>query len=632
MHHTHARRLTHLILILSMLLPGLAPTPTRAASLYQAGDDTPIPSLTPEASETPVPTETAVPAETEEAITPTLEIPTVTSTLTSTLPAPSPTITATVIPTPLITEVPLPTPIVTATLPAVTPEITPTLTPTNTAAIPILSAAPIFITMDTFPPNLSPGGKIDTTWIITSQEKISDSLSIQFIVPAGFEPSGKFDGVFDANAGLLTLSAGRSQNGHISWKLADDLSNDPVTLTASLLQEDKSVAALTTDQLFSSGSTVSVGGGGFVINADLGVNVSFLPEASSEPMDVYIREPIPDAMPPHSLSGRPFEIIARGQISKDYLHKFDQPITIETPYDGKRDASIFYYDPQEGKWLPLPTIYDSNARILRATSDHLSVFDTGLNDWQMAQMPSVKDSQVAQQTGASVYSFGIWTPPGPGSLQPSLSLSYNSQIADSSIGSLNQAGWVGMGWNLDTGYIQRDMHGTQDGTTDDTFSLSVGGVSSQILLDSSGKYRLANENFWKIEYSGDVWTVYDQQGNTYTFGLNDASRAKYPQYFGNCDPEGYVTWRWSLTEVTNIFGQKLIYSYIKDTKNVDDPCSSTDLDPADIAIYPLRIKYPNDRYFVEFIQDTAVRTDYKSEWWTDANYRTFFNRYRLDKV
>ena len=273
-----------------------------------------------------------------------------------------------------------------------------------------------------------------------------------------------------------------------------------------------------------------------------------------------------------------------------------------------------------------------------AQSEHLSLFDVSVNEWQAAQMPTVDAAQVAGQTGAAVYSYPIWTPPGPGGLQPSLSLSYNSQVVDGGIGSLSQGGWVGMGWSLDSGYIERDLHGSMDGASDDTFNLVFNGISTKILKDSNNNYHLADENFWKVAYSGDTWSLYDKEGNKYVFGKDVNTWARYPQYYypGCAQANDLLVWRYALAEVWNKFGQKITYAYAKDTKQIDDPCN-TGTDTADIAIYPTYINYPNGRYRVNFRLETdaggnPTRNDYKSEWWSNDDYRMFFNRYRLDKI
>jgi hypothetical protein len=133
-----------------------------------------------------------------------------------------------------------------------------------------------------------------------------------------------------------------------------------------------------------------------------------------------------------------------------------------------------------GAWRPLPSMVEAATDVLTASTDHLSDFDIDVQSWQAAQLPRIAAFQVASFTGAATYSLPLWAPPGPGGLQPELELSYNSQAVDSAT-LRTQASWVGMGWSLETGYILRDIHGSDGGEDDDTFTLNVAGVGSLML-------------------------------------------------------------------------------------------------------------------------------------------------------
>ena len=150
------------------------------------------------------------------------------------------------------------------------------------------------------------------------------------------------------------------------------------------------------------------------------------------------------------------------------------------------------------------------------------------------------------------------------------------------------------------------------------------------------QYHLANEKFWKIDLTGDTWTVWDKEGTKYTFGKDDASRARYPQYQCSGNPNySSVAWRFMLAEVEDKFHNKLTYTYTKDTKQVLNKCNGVSHEPADLAIYPATLTYPNSRYIIEFVIDineTPKRADYHDKWWNDDHYRVFFNRYRLKRV
>ena len=184
----------------------------------------------------------------------------------------------------------------------------------------------------------------------------------------------------------------------------------------------------------------------------------------------------------------------------------------------------------------------------------------------------------------ATYSFPIQVPPGPGGLQPSLALSYNSQTVDGAI-SRTQASWVGMGWSLDTGYIQRSMNGTPNYFEDDTFSLEVNGVGGLLLpiADQDGDpntidYHFADERFWRVrqylcrpEMWGDTPEIRaigwcgTRVGHNITLVITlVAAQMGMPgtRLTQVAVPASYMqTWRWSMTRVRNIFGKELTYTY-----------------------------------------------------------------------
>jgi hypothetical protein len=116
-------------------------------------------------------------------------------------------------------------------------------------------------------------------------------------------------------------------------------------------------------------------------------------------------------------------------------------------------------------------------------------------------------------------------------LQPSLALSYNSQVIDEAT-TETQASWVGMGWSLETDSIEVNTAGTSS-TDDDSYFLNVGGVSTRLVHDSNGVWHAADENFWKYDFNSaaNTWTVTDKMGNQYFFEL-----ATVLSYSGNCSP------------------------------------------------------------------------------------------------
>jgi len=62
-----------------------------------------------------------------------------------------------------------------------------------------------------------------------------------------------------------------------------------------------------------------------------------------------------------------------------------------------------------------------------------------------------------------------------GGVQPDLSLAYSSQSVDGRTAATNnQANWIGDGWSMDPGYIERQYVSCTDDTTDSNTTVKVG--------------------------------------------------------------------------------------------------------------------------------------------------------------
>ena len=154
-------------------------------------------------------------------------------------------------------------------------------------------------------------------------------------------------------------------------------------------------------------------------------------------------------------------------------------------------------------------------------------------------------------TGAAHLSYPIAVPPGRSGLAPQLSLSYTSSGGN---------GWVGVGWDIPFGYIQR--RGPRKGLpkyddTKDVYELNLGGASQELVCvancppggGSPREYRLKIEGaYLKIVYYSDsqnYWEVWDKSGNKMRFGFSAASRIGKVRNPAN----GTDTYRWCLDRV-----------------------------------------------------------------------------------
>jgi len=374
-----------------------------------------------------------------------------------------------------------------------------------------------------------------------------------------------------------------------------------------------------------------------VVSLDGRVELNFPANSLPEPLYMDIRSPSPSSVDGYSMSGNPVEIVAVGMKSLQNVTEFEQDFTISLNYDPEKiygwaeeDLTIFYYNLDTMDWHPLETTVDAENNQLSAQVNHLTVFDYKAQSWQGSSLPTVDAAQVSEFTGAGTYNMSFWLPPGAGGFSPALSLSYNSQIIDGST-AFTQAGWVGMGWSLDTGYIELNMHGNNDQSGDDTFQLTLNGISTQLLPinTSSGitTYVAKDINYWSIQQNDTtgLWTVKDQSGTTYTFG--HFTKTKMDTACVTSTGQLNKTWRYSLSSATNKFGQSITYTYENQDKSTT--CKNQ------VAVYPLSILYVKDPsraehpYKIEFVTET--RQDYQTAW-EDSASKNFFQKKRLDKI
>ncbi|NOH04075.1 MAG: DNRLRE domain-containing protein [Chloroflexi bacterium] len=337
-------------------------------------------------------------------------------------------------------------------------------------------------------------------------------------------------------------------------------------------------------------------------------------------------------------SGKPFEIKSHSKgEDKAELTQFEEPVELEINleeygFTGAQSGDVFLYwfNPQAKAWYGMPSWVNEERNVLIGVTDHFSIFDVGPSNWEASKKPSVDIFQVSTFTGAATYSLPIEVPPGPGGLQPSLTLNYNSQVVDQ-MTVLSETGWVGTGWSLDTGYIERNTHNTQE-TTDDSYVLHVNGISTEVIKNSSG-YHAADENFMKISFSAsnNEWTIRDKKGNIYYF-----EHPTTMKYSIGCDLLSSVVNRWSLTRVRNIFDQELTYSYTTETKTIKymvwsdayHQCRQYGTASTDTATYPQTITYPDGRTRVRFVLEGRP---YKGSYLEDDIHHSF-ERSRLNQI
>lgn len=151
-------------------------------------------------------------------------------------------------------------------------------------------------------------------------------------------------------------------------------------------------------------------------------------------------------------------------------------------------------------------------------------------------------------SGALTYSYPFLAPSSLGGAAPALALSYDSSSVDGRTSATNaQASWIGDGWDLNPGFIERTYkpcdkagitHSGDHCWAGFNATLSLGGHSGQLVRVATGAastdaatgvWRLKNDDGTKIEFGsgagngvkdGAYAKVTDSSGTVFYFGLN----------------------------------------------------------------------------------------------------------------
>ncbi|MFD1050567.1 SpvB/TcaC N-terminal domain-containing protein, partial [Kibdelosporangium lantanae] len=220
-------------------------------------------------------------------------------------------------------------------------------------------------------------------------------------------------------------------------------------------------------------------------------------------------------------------------------------------------------------------------------------------DYKATDMSPAGKWNVTAQTGDFSWTYEMRTPPVPGDLAPNLQLTYSSSSTDGKVASTNnQPGWIGEGWSLAPGYIERSYKPCADdgvvpktgdlcwGT--DNATMSLNGSVTPLVLDEKATpplWRPKAENGAKVERlsapgngdnDGEYWRITMTDGTQYYFGRNRAANGSVwtvPVYGNGADePCHDVTvcnqaWRWNLDYVVDSHGNSMSYFYAPETNS-----------------------------------------------------------------
>ncbi|WP_306316680.1 MULTISPECIES: RHS repeat domain-containing protein [unclassified Streptomyces] len=216
-------------------------------------------------------------------------------------------------------------------------------------------------------------------------------------------------------------------------------------------------------------------------------------------------------------------------------------------------------------------------------------------------------------SGGFSWSYDLDAPEVPGDVQPDLSLSYSSQSVDGRTAATNnQANWIGDGWSMSPGYVERQYVSCSDDTTDsngtdksgdlcwkkDNAVLNLNGQSNTLIHDDrTGAWHLEDDDGTKVDKltdtdrgngdnNGEYWRVTTPDGTRYYFGYNrlpgwadgktETKSTETVPVFGNqsgepCHADAYKdswcqqAWRWNLDYVVNPHSDAMALYWNKET-------------------------------------------------------------------
>jgi RHS repeat-associated protein len=231
-------------------------------------------------------------------------------------------------------------------------------------------------------------------------------------------------------------------------------------------------------------------------------------------------------------------------------------------------------------------------------------------DYKATSLSPSGSWQVGVQSGAFSWSYPMAPPPVPGGLVPEVVAAYSSNAVDGrTVARNNQPSWLGEGWDLSAGFIEREYKpcakdlGGNNGSTKtgdlcwETHNATMAfGEHSSRLVFSGGVWRPETDDGVKVERltgavngdggedsdRGEYWQVTTTDGTKYFFGLNrlpnwaegkattqstwtvpvfgnDASEPCHKAAFAAsaCDQ----AYRWNLDYVVDPHGNSMAYHY-----------------------------------------------------------------------
>ncbi|BCJ52199.1 hypothetical protein Asp14428_36740 [Actinoplanes sp. NBRC 14428] len=209
--------------------------------------------------------------------------------------------------------------------------------------------------------------------------------------------------------------------------------------------------------------------------------------------------------------------------------------------------------------------------------------------------------QNSGNTGGFNWQYPLRVPPALAGPSPQLALGYSSASVDGRVGSTNnQPSWIGEGFDMAVGYIERSYRScTDDGHDErgeekfdlcwhsDNATMSFAGRNGELVKKSGDEWRLKSDDGTRITketgashdgHGKEYWVVTTTDGTRYYFGKgkrsaddseNTNSAWQVPVYGDDADEPCHddkfadsrcqQTWRWNLDYVIDAHGNTMTY-------------------------------------------------------------------------
>ncbi|MCP4373061.1 MAG: hypothetical protein GY797_33885, partial [Deltaproteobacteria bacterium] len=150
-------------------------------------------------------------------------------------------------------------------------------------------------------------------------------------------------------------------------------------------------------------------------------------------------------------------------------------------------------------------------------------------------------------TGAANVSVPIEVPPGRNGMAPNLALTYNSN---------KRNGWIGVGWDIKTSFIQRNTKWGLDYSDDDY----VADGNKELVQRGDWYGHKIEGAFIKYYYNSATggWEATTKNGTKHLYGTTSASR----------QDNSSGVFKWMIDKVIDTNGNYITYTYSKDQGDI----------------------------------------------------------------